>query len=312
MTHSNEKRLQNCKDALEIMLRVLGDDAVGETVFNPEDKEFENIIPTTWTELCDDKWVEKTEAPRHYRLTGIGWLQALRITDQFREKEFGERLSGTFASMKSYVKDRKEPAVVKRGELAKRADVPEGWLINVIDSRLIEEVHGRKGPHWDRHMVFIPAEFDMVPLDLNSLLVNEATSRIEELQEELEEAKKRLKQLHCPYCGAVLSKSGPVPISERDEGYFETFECGYSRTDGFEKRLCPSDPKFPTLDEFELKTVQRGNEWFCHAVPKTANSRKIDLSIEYGNTEDEARQRVIKRYKYVKGELKWNPPGFPF
>ena len=43
-------------------------------------------------------------------------------------------------------------------------------------------------------MVFIPAEFDMVPVDLNSLLVNEATSRIEELQVELEEAKERLKQ----------------------------------------------------------------------------------------------------------------------
>ena len=137
-------------------------------------------------------------------------------------------------------------------------------------------------------------------------MVNEATSRIEELQAELEEAKERLKQLHCPYCGAGLGTSGPVPISERHEGYFETFECGHSRIDGFEERLCPSDPKFPTLDEFELKTVQKGNEWFCHAVPKTANSRKIDLSIEHGNTEDEARQQGIKRYKYVKGELKWN------
>ena len=72
----------------------------------------------------------------------------------------------------------------------------------------------------------------------------------------------------------------------------------------FEDRLCPSDPKFPTLDEFELKTVQRGNEWYCHAVPKTANSRRIELSIEHGNTEYEARQQVIKRYKYIKGELK--------
>ena len=95
MTHSNEKRQQNCKDALERMLRVLGDDAVGETVFNPEDKEFENIIPTTWTDLCDEKWVEKAEVPRQYRLTGIGWLQALRITGQISEKKFRKRLSGT-------------------------------------------------------------------------------------------------------------------------------------------------------------------------------------------------------------------------
>ncbi|MBI1955635.1 MAG: hypothetical protein HYS38_04510 [Acidobacteria bacterium] len=288
------------------MLRVLGDDAVGETVFNPEDREFENIIQTTWTDLCDEKWVEKAEAPGHYRLTGLGWLQALRITGQIREEEFRERLSRTFASMKSYVKGRKGPAVVKRGELAKKAGVPEGWLFNVIESRLIEEVHGRKGPHWDRHMVFIPADFDMVPLELTSLLVNTAESRIEELQAELEEARERLNQFLCPYCGAALSASGPVPLSEHDEGYFETFECGYSRIDGFEQRLCPSDPKFPTLDEFELKTVQRGNEWFCHAVPQTANALKIDLSIESGNTEEEAKQRVIKRYKYVKGELKWN------
>ena len=306
MTHSNEKRQQNCKDALERMLRVLGDDAVGETVFNPKDKEFENIIPTTWTDLCDEKWVEKAEAPGHYRLTGLGWLQALKITGRFSEDEFGGRLSRTFASMKSYVKGRGGPALVRLRELAKKAGVPEGWLFNVIESRLIEEFHGRKGPHWDKSMVFIPAEFDMVPLELTSLLVNDAESRLEELQAKLEEAKERLKQFHCPYCGAALSASGPVPLSEHDEGYFETFECGYSRTDGFEQRLCPADPKFPTLEEFELKTVQRGNGWFCIAAPKTANARKIDLLSEDGNTEEEAKQRVIKRYKYVKGELKWN------
>jgi len=208
--------------------------------------------------------------------------------------------------MKSFVKGRQSAAIVKLGDLARRANVPEGWLFNVIESRLMENFHGRKGPHFDKRMVVIPAEFAMLPINLDSLLAGEVESRINELQEQLEEAREQLKEYQCPYCASALSSSGPVPLSERDEGYFETFECGYSRLDGLEQRLCPSDPKYPSLGDFELRTERVKDHWVCLLVPKTANAWKIDLSTEIGTTEEEARRRVVERYRFRKGEIKWD------
>lgn len=306
MTYSEKERLGHCRNALEGMLRLLGDGAIAETVFDPKEGRLEDIVKTTWTDLCDEKWLESAEIQGRYRLTGFGWLQALRITGELKKEEFTRRLANACASMKSYVEGRRDPAVVRLGDLAGKANVPEGWLFNFIESRFVEEFHGRKGPHWDKRMVFIPAEFEMAPLDLDSLLVNEAEGRIAELQAKIDEIREQLKQYRCPYCGSALSSSGPVPLSEHHEGYFETFECGYCRVDGFEKRLCPSDPKFPKLEELDLTTMQRGGEWYCIAVAKTDNARKIELLSGYANTEEEAKQRVVERYRYIKGELKWN------
>jgi hypothetical protein len=140
-------------------------------------------------------------------------------------------------------------------------------------------------------------------------LINaELLKQVEATEETLELTLRELSEYRCPYCNSPQSASGSIPVTEHDDGYYQVFECGYRMIDGFDQYLCPKDPKFPTIDEFDLLTRQTSDgEWVCYAKPLTPYAHKVELSnTPPGKTEEEARQRMIERYKVKKGELTWN------
>jgi hypothetical protein len=120
-----------------------------------------------------------------------------------------------------------------------------------------------------------------------------------EFQAELAQAREELSAYKCPQCGAPMVTTGPVELDEYTEDTVEVFACGHS-TGGWSETPCPSDPRFPKVDEFEFKIIKseedRGIRYVCIALAKTDMARRVDLNQGVGRTEEEARQMVIEHY----------------
>jgi len=197
-------------------------------------------------------------------------------------------------------------------DLVDKTGLPEGWIFNIIEGKYLEEVSKRRGASWIKsgRLVSIPMGFAVEPTDLQSLVSAEMLQKVEELEEELQVTKDDLGQYKCPHCGSELSSSGSFEIDEHNEGYFQNFGCGYSTEDGYTRNLCPADPYFPKLEDFELRLHQtKSGEWICYPLGKTPNAKKVDVGSCPGKTEEEARARVIKRYNYV-ARKSTDPTGF--
>jgi hypothetical protein len=125
----------------------------------------------------------------------------------------------------------------------------------------------------------------------------------EDLNEQLQEAQRGLEEYRCPTCGAPISTRSGVELSEHDSGGYEDFECGFSHIDGFTQRPCPSDPKFPRLEEYDFvfKEVSGDSDWKwqCFATARTDQARRVSLVMGLGRTQEEARDRVVKHYYEV-------------
>jgi hypothetical protein len=182
--------------------------------------------------------------------------------------------------------------------------LPEGWIFNVIEGKYMEEICKRKGASWIKkgRVVLIPVGFDVEPTDLETLLNSGLVKKVEELKDELETAQDELGQYKCPHCGAQLSSAGSVQLDEHSDGYYQSFECGYAVMDGFVETLCPSDTKFPPLEDFDLKVSKSSqeNQWICVPIPKTSQARKVHLHPQPGKTEQEAKQHVVEDYEFIK------------
>ena len=125
---------------------------------------------------------------------------------------------------------------------------------------------------------------------------------IEHTRVELEETKEKLSEYQCPYCGAQLSVriDAPADPLEKHWDLREIYECGYQCFGGYTERPCPSDPRFPKFEDYELKFRHNPREdhlrWECQAWPKTDMARRLSLPIGYGRTKEEAEGFVRKRY----------------
>jgi hypothetical protein len=85
----------------------------------------------------------------------------------------------------------------------------------------------------------------------------------------------------------------------------DVYECGYQAFGGFTERPCPSDPKFPRFEDYELKFYENPKEsyykWQCLAIPKTDMARRLSLSLGMGRTKEEAERFIRDRYnEYAK------------
>jgi hypothetical protein len=304
MTLPTEERTDNVRLALGRLLESAGDQPIDEVLFKQID--FDGILPTTWEELQAKGFVETVSPVGDLSLTGRGWVAALLVTHKNSEEEFKRRVGELFGVMKSLVKGRKEPKAITMRTLVDETKLPEGWIFNVIEGRYMEEIYKRNGASWIKkgRVVLVPVGFAVEPTDLETLLNSELLRKFEELRDELEIAQDELGQYKCPHCGAQLASAGSVPLDEHSEGYYQSFGCGYSVMDGFVESLCPSDPKFPRLEEFDLKAskTSHGDQWVCTPVAKTYQARKVNLNSQPGSTEQEAKQRVIENYNFmVKG-----------
>lgn len=130
-----------------------------------------------------------------------------------------------------------------------------------------------------------------------------------ELQSEIEELREQVTDYQCPHCGAPLSTRIDAPIDPEQKHWdlVETYECGLQTFAGTIQHPCPSDPKFPPLDDYDLvckrTSEQSGYEWRCDARPKTDMARKLRLEPGYGKSEEGARRKVEATYLYRAGRM---------
>jgi len=124
-----------------------------------------------------------------------------------------------------------------------------------------------------------------------------------ELRDEIDHIRADLEEYQCPYCGSPLAESQNIPLDpeQRDWGMLRRFDCGFTELDDYTQRPCPSDLKFPKLEEYDIRCEEQSNEthwrWACHAFPKTTMARLLDIGTGYGRDEQEARQRLIEKYE---------------
>lgn len=133
--------------------------------------------------------------------------------------------------------------------------------------------------------------------------MQELHGEIEQIREELCEQAERVEA--CPHCNAPLTRMGHEDIPDAHTIVcHKSFDCGYSETDGWMTRPCPSDPKFPKLEDFELKTKwdEGRNVWWAFAVAKTRMAMKVSLTPTHGKTEEEARERLAEKYCQLKSD----------
>jgi myosin heavy subunit len=123
---------------------------------------------------------------------------------------------------------------------------------------------------------------------------------IANLQKQMEEAQRLLEeyeyfkdQFSCEHCGAEL-----IRMADYDEMSDIAFACGNSFSSP-----CPYDPEFPTLDEYELTMRTNRGTWYCQANPRTKNARKLRLQSTWGDTEEQAKQRMEERYKLASKDV---------
>ena len=166
MSISPHRRLENCKLALSLMLEHLGDSFIGVTHFAIASPVFNKILPTTWRELQDRGLIkdESTLTSRGYALTGAAWRVALESNwDQSTQ----ENLSRLAASLKQIVKGRQSDAFANPGEIASISGLPEGWVSNAVESRLLDYRFNMKGVKWyqgARSLIVIPLNFGLPSL----------------------------------------------------------------------------------------------------------------------------------------------------
>jgi hypothetical protein len=126
-----------------------------------------------------------------------------------------------------------------------------------------------------------------------------------ELEAELEAAREELSEYRCPYCSAPMSIriDAPTDPDQKDWDVRETFECGFQRFGGYVESPCPADPRFPKLDEYELRFQHSPDEphwkWQCYPLGRTDMARRLYLSHGLGRTKDEAKQNVVEHYARV-------------
>jgi hypothetical protein len=76
------------------------------------------------------------------------------------------KLSKLTATMKDAVKGRHEDAYFYVHELAGASGLPENFIINVVESRIIDRCFNMRGAEWEDYLksVRVPLEFGLPPL----------------------------------------------------------------------------------------------------------------------------------------------------
>jgi len=310
MTKADADRCSDAVKLLVALLEELGDDAIDVRLFDAGHPEYAAFLNTSWSELEASEFIVSTPVPPafFYRFTPSGWIEALVRRGFLEDQGVKSRLAKLAAVLKHKVRGRTAAAVVTLDSLAQESAVPAGWVFNVVDSRLMNRVYHRRDASWlggaRGRLVAVPADFGMKEIDL----FGDIRSQNEQLQEELAAIKDEITEYRCPHCSAPLISRNEIDLDEHTSDTVESFACGYSTLGGFVESPCPSDPKFPKLEDFELRTsrrtsnplIQDRDEWTCSAVGKTPMAKKLHLSSASGRTEEEAKERVVERYNLFR------------
>jgi hypothetical protein len=273
LTISQVKQLENLELAFTLAMAEVADKSIEEAFFDPATHPFDQILPTTWKELSDQQWVQERElyGTQRFQLTGTGWQEGLWRAGDLSKTAVREKLGRLAAALKAHVDGRQSDITVELSTVVREASLDRAWIFNVIDSNLRESVHGTRSARWDVRGLLIK-----IPLNFGLPLVDHAAdlrSQLQNTQEELVHVQEELSEYRCPMCGAPLTARDDVQLSEDDSGTVVVYECGRIDSDGPGSRPCPSDPRFPRFEDYELRFIEQPNEgfwkWSCIAVGKT-------------------------------------------
>ncbi len=132
---------------------------------------------------------------------------------------------------------------------------------------------------------------------------------ITDLRTQVEKLREEIAEYQCPYCEAPLSTRTSVPCDPDEKHWddLETYDCGLEMLGRGIQRPCPSDPKFPSLSDYDVVCKQTAEsslgEWRCDAWPKTSMARKVKLDTSYGRSKDEALRKLKATYLYGAGRM---------
>lgn len=144
MPIDEKRRSDDLARALTLMVEAQGDAPLNEMAFDPSQARFQELIPTTWSELCDKGLIEERgEKPGpSFRLTARGWLAGLGRSGALDCREIRDRAIAMRRRLKARVKGRGEPdgATVDVRVFAEEVGVPVGWVWNALRANLLQAV----------------------------------------------------------------------------------------------------------------------------------------------------------------------------
>lgn len=165
-------------------------------------------------------------------------------------------------------------------------------------------------PNCHQHRYHRFGELTRDQLRLYKAKLKESNEIERDLRDELEYVRGEMSQYLCPFCKSPISHQGEVclDLEYNDYDTCVAYECGYEVIAGQLRRPCPSDPSFPKLEDFEFQMKYNPDEpifkWSCYMKPKTPMAQLLSPGREIGRTEEEARERIVRRYlSYAK---KWS------
>jgi hypothetical protein len=165
MTDSPEARRENFDEALIGFLNALGSRSLRSFDINPSD--YPGVWLTTWTELTTQGLLEDFNIQVDmYRLTGSGYLEALRVSGSSGEPQFQENLGSLCKVLKDSLKGRREFALISFQDVVARSRLSEAFVENAIDADLIGNILGRTGARWDGQclVIRVPHDFGLPPM----------------------------------------------------------------------------------------------------------------------------------------------------
>jgi len=148
--------------------------------------------------------------------------------------------------------------------------------------------------------------------ELESLASGDAISELQDeiirTREQLDEVKAQLADYRCRYCNAPLSARNHIAIDPegKHEDVYEIFECGCSTLGGYVKRPCAAHPQFPKFNEYEVSSRRLDNgQWECQAWGRSRMAHQVLLFPCYGQTKEEAEQRMRESYERCARKRTW-------
>ena len=132
MSLSKAERHENIQDTLRIALSYLGDNAISGKWLDASDPVFGNVLPTTWKHLADTR-----HAVEHRTSTSL------------------------CAAFKDTLKDRQNQAYPILRGFAEHTGIPEQFIFNVVESRIIEYCFKQHGVAWQT-----PGAVIRIPIDV--------------------------------------------------------------------------------------------------------------------------------------------------
>jgi hypothetical protein len=149
------------------MLKTVGEQALDRFDFPSFKAPYDQIMRTTWDEMEARGFVEVVNRwnGNTYILSGYGWYVAMKASGQTDDPEFRKRL-GVVAVLKGAIKGRRDDAVMEIDDVATKSGLPEDFIYNVIESRIIDREFNRHGAWW--HPQFKPGTTIKVPVSFGS------------------------------------------------------------------------------------------------------------------------------------------------